>query len=233
MATQKPISSISYNTEAFLREKLEAWKEAHIIQAYMYICHKGEDGDKDHIHFRVEPNKKLDPMDLQEALREFKQGEKKPLGCRPFRPSKEEDWILYAVHDAKYLAQKYSGGEKGEKIPYKWENIKAPEDYDVEIAFIRAKSHLEHTTVNVATRLQNGENALSLVLQGENPYMVNSIMRTLSNNDYQRVQRELEAEKKRNMELEAYLARLEETILENGFVIETQEDGSMKLSWNT
>lgn len=231
MATQKPISTISYNTEAFLLEKLEAWKKAHIIQAYMYIKHKGEDGDKDHIHLRIEPNKKLDPMDLQEALCEYKPGEKKPLRCRPFRPSKEEDWILYAVHDAKYLSQKYSGGEKGEKLPYKWEDIKAPEDYDVEIAYIRAKAHLEHTTVNVATRLQNGEDALKLVLQGENPYMVNSIMRTLTNNDYTRVQRELDAQVKRNMELEAYLDRLEKAVLEAGFVIETQEDGTVKLAW--
>ena len=93
MATQKPISTISYNTEAFLHEKLEIWLNAHIIQAYQYICHKGEDGDKDHIHLRIEPNKKLDPMDLQDQLKEYQIGCEKPLGCRPFRPSKEEDWI--------------------------------------------------------------------------------------------------------------------------------------------
>ena len=46
MATQKPISTISYNTEAFLKEKLESWLAEHLIQAYQYICHKGEDGDK-------------------------------------------------------------------------------------------------------------------------------------------------------------------------------------------
>lgn len=229
MATQKPISSISYNSESFLREKLEAWKEAHIIQAYMYVCHKGEDGDKDHIHFRVEPNKKLDPMDLQEALREFVAGNPKPLGCRPFRPSKEEDWILYAVHDEKYLAQKYSGGEKGEKIPYKWEDIKAPEDYDVEVAYIRAKAHLEHTTVNVATRLQNGENALSLVLQGENVYTVNQILKTLSGNDYTRLQGEKEKLQKELAQAEAYIERLEEAILEAGLEIAVQEDGTYKI----
>ena len=103
MATQKPISTISYNTEPFLKEKLDTWYQAHIIQAYQYICHKGEDGDKDHIHVRIEPNKKLDPMDLIEQLREYQIGKDKPLGCRPFRPSKEEDWILYAVHDEEYL----------------------------------------------------------------------------------------------------------------------------------
>ena len=115
---------------------------------------KGEDGDKDHIHLRIEPNKKLDPMDLQEELREYQVGKEKPLGCRPFRPSKEEDWFLYVVHDSDYLKFKYGGGEKGEKLPYKWQDIKVPEDYDCEIAFIRAKAKLEHTSVNMASRMQ-------------------------------------------------------------------------------
>ena len=95
MATQKPISSISYNTEAFLKEKLETWLSAHIIQSYQYICHKGEDGDKDHIHLRIEPNKKVDSMVFMEELREYVKGEDKPLGVRPFRPSKEEDWFFF------------------------------------------------------------------------------------------------------------------------------------------
>lgn len=191
MATQKPISTISYNTEPFLREKLEIWRSAHIIQAYQYICHKGEDGDKDHIHVRIEPNKKLDPMDLMDELQEYQIGKEKPLGCRPFRPSKEEDWVLYAVHDEDYLKLKYGGGEKGEKLPYKWQDIKVPDNYDMEVSYIRAKAYMEHTSVNMATRLQNGANPLSLVLQGENVYTVNALMRTLSTTDYQRVVTEL------------------------------------------
>ena len=113
MATQKPISTISYNSEPFLKEVLDSLFKAHIIQAYMYIKHKGEDGDKDHIHLRLEPNKKLDPMDIQTQLREFTPDNDLPLCCRPFRPSKEEDWFLYVVHDPIYLKLKYGGGEKG------------------------------------------------------------------------------------------------------------------------
>lgn len=222
MATQKPISTISYNTESFLREKLDTWIKAHIIQSYMYICHKGEDGDKDHIHLRIEPNKKLDPMDLMDELREFQFGSDKPLGCRPFRPSKEEDWILYAVHDETYLKAKYAGGEKGEKLPYKWQEIHVPEFYDMEIAYIRAKAYLEHTSVNMATRLQNGDNPLNLVLQGENPYMVNAIARTLYANDYQRVQEELY---KANAQLES----LTKAINDYGLVVLANRDGSIYL----
>lgn len=187
MATQKPISTISYNSESFLKEKLDIWVKAHIIQAYQYICHKGEDGDKDHIHLRIEPNKKLDPMDLADELKEFVQGKDKPLGVRPFRPSKEEDWFMYVVHDTEYLKLKYSGGDKGEKLPYSWQDIKASEDYDVEIAFIRARSALKHSSVNMASRLRSGDNPLDLILSGENVYTVNALMRALSVNDYQRL----------------------------------------------
>lgn len=222
MATQKPISTISYNSEIFLKEKLDNWVKAHIIQSYMYICHKGEDGDKDHIHVRIEPNKKLDPMDLQAQLLEYKIGNDKPLGCRPFRPSKEEDWILYAVHDETYLKLKYSGGEKGEKLPYKWQNIVVSEFYDMEIAFIRAKSYLEHSTVNMAARLQSGENPMNLLLTGENVYTVNAIMRTLQSNDYHRVTKELQ-------KVQAQLNMLTDAVYENGFSIECDDNGVLKL----
>lgn len=222
MATQKPISTISYNTEKFLKEKLDIWVKAHIIQTYMYICHKGEDGDKDHIHVRIEPNKKLDPMDLQAQLLEHKMGCEKPLGCRPFRPSKEEDWILYAVHDETYLKLKYSGGEKGEKLPYKWQDIVVSEFYDMEIAFIRAKSYLEHTTVNMAARLQSGENPMNLLLTGENVYTVNAIMRTLQSNDYHRVTKELQ-------KVQAELNMLIDAIHDYGLSIECDDDGVLKL----
>ena len=223
MATQKPISTISYNTEPFLKEKLDSWVKAHIIQAYQYIAHKGEDGDKDHIHLRIEPNKKLDPMDLIEQLREYQMGNDKPLGCRPFRQAKEEDWILYAVHDEQYLKLKYGGGEKGEKLPYKWQDIVVSEFYDMEIAFIRAKSYLEHTSVNMATRMQQGENPLNLILQGENVYTVNAIMRALSLTDYQRLSEEYAKVNER-------LAMLTQAVEDYGLVIECDANGKLILT---
>lgn len=222
MATQKPISTISYNTESFLREKLEAWHKAHIIQSYQYICHKGEDGDKDHIHVRLEPNKRIDPMELQDALREFQLGKDKPLGVRPFRPSKEEDWLLYAVHDADYLRYKYSGGENYEKMPYKWQDIKAPEDYDVEVAFLRARSKLEHTAGNIASRMQQGDNPMKLITGGENVYIVNAVMRALQVTDYARIAEELRETRDR-------LENLEKAIKSYGFRIEYDDLGNVLL----
>lgn len=222
MATQKPISTISYNSEPFLLERLNAWLDAHIIQAYQYIVHKGEDGDKDHIHLRIEPNKKLDPMDLKEQLKEYVRDSDKPLGVRPWRPSKEEDWILYAVHEKHYLKLKYGGGEKGEKLPYTWEDIKCPDDYDMEIAYIRAMAAMQHTSGNMVTRLQQGTRPMDLILEGENVYTVNAILRALSDNLYLQTQEEL-------TEARRYNYQLTQAVEELGYAVVVGEDGTLKL----
>lgn len=229
MATQNPISTISYNTEAFLKEKLDTWIKAHIIQAYQYIKHKGEDGDKDHIHLRIEPNRRLDPMELQDDLREFQLGKDKPLGVRPFRMSKEEDWILYAVHDEKYLKLKYGGGDKNEKIPYKWEDIKASEYYDIEVAYIRAKAKLEHTSSNIATKLQQGGKPVSLIAEGENPYIVNAVMRALAGNDYQRLASEYSRLLNEHINLQDEYNKLRKFLKDNEIEIIKEEDGQFYL----
>ena len=221
MATSMPISTISYNSEEFLKYHLDSWYNMHLIQAYQYIKHKGEDGDKDHIHLRIEPNKKLDPMDLMEDLKEYVTGSEKPLCVRPFRNSKEEDWILYAVHDPTYLKIKYGGSEKGEKLPYKWQDIIVNDNYDMEIAFIRAKAKLEHTTVSMATKIQNGVSPFNLILQGENPHTVNALMSAISKNDYQ-------ALNDRYNDLYLTHELVVNAIIQGGFNIEWQVDDNNK-----
>lgn len=193
MATSKPQSTISYNTEAFLKEHLDDWVKGHLIQAYQYICHVGEDGDKDHIHVRIEPNKSFDVMNLSDALKEYVQGEKKPRGVRPWRPSKEEDWFMYVVHDPEYMRLKYGEGEKGEKLPYEWTAIVTPEDYDLQVAFLRAKSALSRSASNMAKRITEGEKPVNLVFEGRNPFAVNAVMNLVKTNDYTRLQDQYKA----------------------------------------
>lgn len=187
MATQRPISTISYNTESFLLEKLQSLYDAHIIQAWQYIKHKGEDGDKDHIHLRIEPNKRIDAMDLTEIFKEYEKGKDKPLGVRPWRNSKEEDWYMYSVHDSEYLALKYGGGERGEKLPYDWKEINTSPYYDLETAWVRAKASQKHSSVNIATQIKDGQSPVDLLFQGENPYTVMNVLRLLSGTDYSRL----------------------------------------------
>ena len=185
--TKSPISTISYNTEEFLKSRLEEWYECHWIQAYMYIKHKGEDGDKDHIHLRIIPNMRLDPMDLSLELREYEPGNDKPLGVRPWQNSKEEDWILYAVHDKDYLRIKYGKKEdKREKLPYKWEDIVVSDMFDIEIAYIRARQYLDNTSASIIKQIKDGKSARQLIEEGSDVYRTNACMRALQITDMEK-----------------------------------------------
>lgn len=219
MATQKPISTISYNTESFLREKLEELYKAHIICAFQYIKHIGEDGDKDHIHLRIEPNRRLDTMDLNERFCEWIQGESLPRRCRPFRPAKEEDWYLYVVHDADYLRLKYgTDGDSDGKIPYDWQEIQVSDGYDLQCAFVRAKASLKHSASSLIRRFRDGDNALDMVAEGANPFTVSSIAKLLSSNEYGVLSQKCH-------ELEDEISKLDGAIRRAGFSVCVDGDG--------
>ena len=73
MNTRSPISTISYNTEKFLKMKLDELVDNKMISYYMFIFHQPEIDDlKPHIHLYIEPNKQLDTMYLTDYFKEFK-----------------------------------------------------------------------------------------------------------------------------------------------------------------
>lgn len=109
MRTTKPISTISYNTPAFLELKLNELITSGKIQFWAFIKHKPEDdeaGKKEHIHVYIEPAKMLQTVELQPFFKQFIDFDIKPLGCIPFISSKFDPWCLYALHDKRYLASK-------------------------------------------------------------------------------------------------------------------------------
>lgn len=233
MATSKPHSTISYNTEPFLKSKLDSWLKAHYIQAYQYIRHKGEDGDKDHIHLRIEPNKALDLMDLTEDLKEPVHGSDKPLGVRPWRPSKEEDWFLYSVHDPKYLKIKYGdGSNKGEKLPYKDEDIVVSENYDLEVAMIRARAMLEHTAPSIIKAIREGESPVKLAELGNNPALINQTLNLFGHGEINKIKSDLlDAQKKLHIALlknKIY----EDFLLSQGYVLGEDSKGLPTIDLN-
>ena len=108
MRTSKPISTISYNTEEFLKGKVEYWKGLGLIEFGMWIKHKpDEDNKKDHFHVFLKPAKLIQTMDLEMDSCELDPNNPdKPLKMIGFRVSKENDWVLYGLHDKEYLASK-------------------------------------------------------------------------------------------------------------------------------
>lgn len=113
MKTQKPISTISYNSFNFLLNTLNRLFESHVIEDYFFIFHKAETGEKDHYHVWLKPNRQVDTMFLREEFIEpdLVHPDKKPLGVIPFEKSKTEDAILYFQHYKPYLTWKHQSRE--------------------------------------------------------------------------------------------------------------------------
>ena len=157
----------------------------------MYIFHYGEEGDKNHIHLRIVPNKTLDPMDIMDYLKEYDpmRPDKpiKPYQDGLFNTSVEADWLLYVVHNPDYLKMKYKNKEKGEKIPYKWQDIVVSDGVPIESLYIRALSSMEHLNPAICKALSNGKSPYEMIMEGENPFKVNSINMAINNERYQLV----------------------------------------------
>lgn len=129
--TTKPIATISFNTENYLKVKLDELAKAGRISFWAYIVHKPEDdegGKKEHIHLYIEPSKMLQTDDIKEELKEFDPHKpEKPRGCISFNSSKFDPWFLYALHDKRYLASK----GQSRRFHYKQDNIKTSDNDDL------------------------------------------------------------------------------------------------------
>lgn len=108
MRTTKPISTISFNTESFLKGKLDELVKAKKITAWHFINHLAEEDEKkEHFHVWILPTKMIQTDDLREELKEFNPVDpSKPFGCLPFESSDFDNWYLYVLHDTRYLTSK-------------------------------------------------------------------------------------------------------------------------------
>lgn len=108
MRTSKPISTISYNSDDFLKQKIEQWKSAGIIEYGMWIKHQPEEDEKKaHFHVFLKPAQLLQTTFLEDDSIEIDPlNPEKPFKMISFRVSKESDWILYSIHDKAYLQEK-------------------------------------------------------------------------------------------------------------------------------
>ena len=101
MRTSKAVSTISYNSAEFLKAKIEYWRKSGIIEFGMWIRHEPEaDEKKAHYHVYLKPAKLIQTMDLEMDSCELDpDNPDKPLKMVSFRISKEDDWLLYSIHD--------------------------------------------------------------------------------------------------------------------------------------
>lgn len=110
MRTTKPVSTIAFNTPAYLELKLDELLKAGRVSFWAFIIHKPEDdegGKKEHCHLYIEPAKMLQTDDIRAELREYDpEHPDKPRGCISFNVSRFDPWYLYALHDSRFLASK-------------------------------------------------------------------------------------------------------------------------------
>lgn len=170
MATSKPISSISYNTEDFLVSKLDSLMEAGVISFWAYIHHNGENklddeaAGKDHLHLLLIPNKCVDLVEIGKEFKEFFPNDPKhPLRCMPFRTSKTEDWVLYALHDPDYIL--FHGLEK--TYVYDVTDFKTCDKDFLHQLWVEAKQSLSsNPAVKMRRKAQQGVSFANLVRSG-------------------------------------------------------------------
>lgn len=134
MKTSKPVSTISFNSEAYLRGKLRELTAAGVLEFWAYIRHDPEPdevgdeaGGKQHFHVYMEPAKMIQTTDLRAAFRELDPTNPKPLGCLLVEKSKFDDWYLYALHDADYLASK----GQSRALAYEPEQVRTSDEDDL------------------------------------------------------------------------------------------------------
>lgn len=125
MNTIRTISNISYNSPDHLRHVLTSLAKRGVIDWAYWIFHKADcDELKDHAHLVLKPAKRIDTAQLKSLFDELDpQNPHRPLSVTSkWNPCNSlDDWLLYAVHDTKYLQSK--GQERN--FHYTFDDIEA------------------------------------------------------------------------------------------------------------
>lgn len=126
MITRSPFAAISYNTDDFLKMKLNDLIVEGVLQFWYFINHKAEVDEKsDHKHVYFVPCKQVDTFVLQNYFDEFDpKCPDLPLKTRIGAHAKFADKYLYDLHDKDYLASK--GLER--KFVYSHDDIVSSDD---------------------------------------------------------------------------------------------------------
>ena len=167
MKTSKAFSTISYNSEDFLKIKLDDLVVRRFIAFYAFVYHyKEEDEKKDHRHLFIIPNGQINTDQIGDILQELDPLHiDKPLACMPFCSSKWSDWFLYSSHDTAYLAS------KGQSRKYHYAEhdfVTSNEDYLHELVTTIDRTKYAKTKEFIE-KINNGESFFDMLQSGQIP----------------------------------------------------------------
>lgn len=167
MKTTKAFSTVSYNTNEFLINKLNELIKMRKIAFYSFIKHYAEEDEcKAHIHLFIMPNGQIDTNAFCDYLVELDPLHiDTPFECLPCRFSKFADWFLYACHDSAYLVTK----GQARKYHYKESEFTSSNaDFLHELV-----STIDNTkyrkTLDFVEKVKNGATFESFVVTGQIP----------------------------------------------------------------
>lgn len=110
MQTTRTISNISYNSPEYFASRVHDLLQNRVIDWAYWIVHQPDTDElKQHIHFVLKPSSRLDTTELRKFFYETDPNNiAKPLTCtmKWLFTTSLDDWLLYVVHDAYYLASK-------------------------------------------------------------------------------------------------------------------------------
>lgn len=183
--TTKPITTISYNSEEFLKRKLNELFDAKKITDYRYIFHYGEDGDKNHFHVFIEPNRRIDTALLLDEFKEVDPTKDKPLGVLPFRCNSQRDhWIMYVIHDPDYLRIHQSNNDGDGKIEYPVTDIKTPFEDQLMRDYKSALRLKQTDNQKIIKKIQGGDNLVNIAYELDlNPQKISAIIQLMRMQD--------------------------------------------------
>ena len=170
MRTQKAISNIAYHRPEIFGSKLADLRKSGKIGPALWIAHKGEDGDKPHIHFVLLGGWTTYNTDGLSALFGVDVIDGQPATVTAlWRTTKSlNDWLLYAVHHPKYLLTK--GLRRA--VSYTWDDVRCtPGDEDTCRLLIREATEAvdslgDRTTARLIALAKQGYDWRRVVLSG-------------------------------------------------------------------
>lgn len=155
MRTNKSISNIAYHRESIFGAIANALRQADKIGPCFWVAHKAEGNEKkDHLHIVLVGGVKTYNTDGLAPLFGWDEVDgKKATVTSLWKPTKNlNDWLLYGVHDERYLLQK---GEERDHS-YDWSEVhctKGDEDL-LEQLIAEAKDFRDHLGDKVVDRLR-------------------------------------------------------------------------------
>lgn len=151
MRSGKSLSSIAYHRPEVFARVTNSLRKVDKIGPCLWVAHRGEGGDKPHIHLVLLGGfKTYDTKGLGSLWGFDIEGDEKRSVSALWRVTKSlSDWLLYAIHDPKYLA--FKGLER--EASYTWEDLRVSEgDEDILAELIREARDFAETQGDKTTR---------------------------------------------------------------------------------